>query len=118
VLVKQGVKKAFIPLEKKLCRVKIRALYSRSRCYYVLIDQKVTLQKKLWMTCDLKCHRITRYPSYALLTLERHKTLEIPFFFSYLFTFSATSIVINKQEGCVNVLSRSRAHEIIVVLYY
>jgi hypothetical protein len=45
-------------------------------------------------------------------------TLEIPFFFSYLLTFGATFIVISKQEGCVNVLSRSRAHKIIIVLYY
>jgi hypothetical protein len=45
-------------------------------------------------------------------------TLEIPFFFSHLLTFGATFIVISKQEGCVNVLSRSRAYKIIVVLYY
>jgi hypothetical protein len=43
---------------------------------------------------------------------------EIPFFFSHLLTFGATSMIISRQEGCVNVLSRSRAHKIIVVLYY
>jgi hypothetical protein len=45
-------------------------------------------------------------------------TLEIPFFFSYLLTFGTTSIIVSRQEGYVDVLSRSRAHEIIIVLYY
>jgi hypothetical protein len=61
------------------------------------------------------CNHLAIKQAFSFLCLI---TLEIPFFFSYLLTFGVTFIVISKQEGCVNVLSRSRAHKIIIVLYY
>jgi hypothetical protein len=61
------------------------------------------------------CNHLAIKQAFSFLCLT---TLKIPFFFSYLLTFGVTSIVVSKQKGCVDVLSRSRAHEIIVVLYY
>jgi hypothetical protein len=61
------------------------------------------------------CNHLAIKQAFSFLCLT---TFKIPFFFSYLLTFGVTSIVISRQEGCVNVPSRSRAHEIIVVLYY
>jgi hypothetical protein len=61
------------------------------------------------------CNYLAIKQAFSFLCLT---TLEIPFFFSHLLTFGATSIVVSKQKGYVDVLSRSPAHEIIVVLYY
>jgi hypothetical protein len=61
------------------------------------------------------CNYLAIKQAFSFLCLT---TLEIPFFFSHLLTFGITSIIVSKQEDCVNVLSRSRTHEIIVVLYY
>jgi hypothetical protein len=79
------------------------------------------LPKQTQLCCNIShlkrnmCNHLAIKQAFSFLCLI---TLEISFFFSYLLTFSVTSIVISKQEGYVNVLLRSRAHEIIVVLYY
>jgi hypothetical protein len=61
------------------------------------------------------CNHLVIKQAFSFLCLT---TLEIPFFFSYLLTFNTTSIVVSRQESYVDVPSRSRVHEIIVVLYY
>jgi hypothetical protein len=79
------------------------------------------LPKQTQLCCDIlylerdMCNYLAIKQAFSFLCLI---TLEIAFFFFYLLTFDTTSIVISKQEGYVNVLSRSHAHEIIVVLYY
>jgi hypothetical protein len=83
-------------------------------------DSKL-LPKQTQLCCDIlyserdMCNHLAIKQAFSFLCLI---TFEIPFFFSHLLTFGATSIVISKQENCVNVLSRSRTHKIIVVLYY
>jgi hypothetical protein len=83
-------------------------------------DSKL-LPKQTQLCCDIShserdmCNHLAIKQAFSFLCLT---TLEIPFFFSHLLTFGVTSIVVSRQEGCVNVPSRSRAHEIIVVLYY
>jgi hypothetical protein len=72
-------------------------------CYNILYSEK-----------DM-CNHLAIKQAFNFLCLT---TLEIPFFFFYLLTFDITSIVISRQEGCVNIPSRSRTHKIIVVLYY
>jgi hypothetical protein len=79
------------------------------------------LPKQTQLCCNIlylerdMCNHLVIKQAFSFLCLI---TLEIPFFFSYLLTFSVTFIVISRQEGCVNVLSRSHVHKIIVVLYY
>jgi hypothetical protein len=79
------------------------------------------LPKQTQLCCDIShserdmCNHLAIKQAFSFLCLT---TLKIPFFFSYLLTFGVTSMVINRQEGCVNVPSRLRAHKIIVVLYY
>jgi hypothetical protein len=79
------------------------------------------LPKQTQLCCDIShlekdmCNHLAIKQAFSFLCLT---TLEIPFFFSHLLTFSATSMVVSKQEGCVNVPSRSRAYKIIIVLYY
>jgi hypothetical protein len=83
-------------------------------------DSKLLL-KQTQLCCDIlhlerdMCNHLAIKQAFSFLCLT---TFEIPFFFSHLLTFSVTSIVISRQEGYVDVPSRSRAHEIIVVLYY
>jgi hypothetical protein len=79
------------------------------------------LPKQTQLCCDISysekdmCNYLAIKQAFSFLCLI---TLEIPFFFSHLLTFGVTSMVVSRQEGCVDVPSRSRAHKIIVVLYY
>jgi hypothetical protein len=79
------------------------------------------LLKQTQLCCNIShlekdmCNHLAIKQAFSFLCLT---TFKIPFFFSYLFIFGATFIVVSKQKGCVNVLSRSRAHKIITVLYY
>jgi hypothetical protein len=60
------------------------------------------------------CNYLVIKQAFSFLCLKTFKKN----FFSYLLIFGVTFIVISKQEGYVNILSRLCTHEIIIILYY
>jgi hypothetical protein len=79
------------------------------------------LPKQTQLCCNISyserdmCNHLAIKQAFSFLCLI---TFKIPFFFSHLLTFNTTFIVISKQKGCVNILSRLYTHKIIIVLYY